>query len=127
MDNEVTMLRSETGAYELLVQAIALCERGDYEEALIRFRTVLTIRQRHLTMWPRSTLSDVATAHVHIGKTLGEINRRSHVGNSLEIANRRGEIANHLRKAAVIRTNMCGAEDDLTKQMWHLFETVPLW
>jgi len=117
-------MTSSTGAYELAKDGYALRESFRYREALVCFRSVLDIRLLHLNTEPRTSTLCVATAHMDIAITLGEINRQKDTDDK---ALSRAEISNNLLKAAIIHKNTLGAASDVTQKTWTLLETVPLW
>jgi len=121
------MATSSTNAYELANDGYALRKCFSYDEALICFRRVLDIRLLHIYMEPRSSTLDIATAHINIAITLGEINRQEGTDNFQDKALSRAEIANHLLKAARIHRDTLGDACDVTQENWRLLETVPLW
>jgi len=117
-------MTSLTGAYELAKDGYALRKCFRYREALVCFRSVLDIRLLHLYTEPRSSTLEVATAHINIAITLGEINRQEDTDVK---PLRRAEIANHLLKAGIIHRDTLGATSNVTQGTWTLFETIPLW
>ena len=124
LNNECSMFISSTGAYELAKDGYALRKCYRYREALVCFRSVLDIRLVHLYTEPRSSTLDVATAHINIAITLGEINRQEDTDDKTLS---RAEIASNLLKAAIIHRDTLGEASDVTEETWTLFETVPLW
>ena len=123
-NNNRTNITSSTGAHELLVEGHALRNCFNYRAALICFRSLLDIRQLHIYTEPRSSTLDVATAHICIAMTLGDINRQEGTDNSRDEATTRAEMSNHYLKAAVIHRDVLGATNEVTLQIWELFDAV---
>jgi len=123
-NNNRTNITSSTGARELLVEGHALRNSFNYRAALICYRSLLDIRQLHINTEPRSSTLDVATAHIFIAMTLGDINRQEGTDNSRDEAKTRTEMANHYLKAAKIHKDVLGASNEVTLQIWELFDAV---
>jgi len=123
-NNNCTFIASSTGARELLVEGHALRNCFNYRAALVCFRSLLDIRQLHIYTEPKSSTLDVATAHIFIAMTLGDINRQEGTDKSRDEATTKAEMSNHYRKAALIHRDALGATNEVTQQIWELYDTV---
>ena len=123
-NNNYTNITFSTRAHELLLEGHTLSSCFNYRAALFCFRSLLDIRCFHIYTEPRLSILDIDTEHIYIAMTLGDINRQEGTDNSRDVATTRAEMSNHYLKSAVIHRDALGATNEVTQQIWELYDTV---